>query len=66
MRAILLIDFGSTYTKLTAADLDTPRILGHAQAFTTTASDISTGLEHAMTRLRSVCGDLNYEARLAV
>jgi len=65
MRAILLIDFGSTYTKLTAADLDTPRILGHAQAFTTAASDISTGLEHAMTRLRSVCGDLNYEARLA-
>ena len=65
MRAILLIDFGSTYTKLTAVDLDTPRILGHAQAFTTAASDISIGLEHAMTRLRSICGDLKYEARLA-
>ena len=47
MRAILLIDFGSTYTKLTALDLDGPRVLAHAQAFTTSATDISIGLEAA-------------------
>ena len=35
MKAVLLIDFGSTYTKLTAVDLDSETILGTAQSFTT-------------------------------
>ncbi|NLE69475.1 MAG: MutL protein, partial [Clostridiales bacterium] len=65
MRAILLIDFGSTYTKLTAVDLDTPRVLGHAQAFTTASTDISIGLQNAMTALEASCGVLDYQARLA-
>lgn len=65
MRAILLIDFGSTYTKLTALDLDGPRVLAHAQAFTTSATDISIGLEAAKQKLHAVCGPLDYSARLA-
>lgn len=65
MRAILLIDFGSTYTKLTAVDLSAPRVLGSAQAFTTVASDISLGLEQALARLEAATGHIQYEARLA-
>lgn len=65
MRPVLLIDFGSTYTKLTAADLDTPKILGSAQAFTTAYDDISTGLNEALFILERSCGKLNYQAKLA-
>ncbi len=65
MRPVLLIDFGSTYTKLTAVDLDTPRVLGSAQAFTTAASDVSIGLNSAMSILESSCGKLDLQARLA-
>lgn len=65
MRAVLLIDFGSTYTKLTAVDLDAPRVLGHAQAFTTASTDISIGLQNAMAALEATCGVYEYEARLA-
>ena len=65
MRAILLIDFGSTFTKLTAVDLDTPRVLGGAQAFTTAGSDISIGLAKALERLDQSTGPLEFDARLA-
>lgn len=65
MRAILLIDFGSTYTKLTAVDLDTPAILGRSQAFTTASTDITRGLQNAMEALEASCGVLDYHARLA-
>ena len=30
MKPVLLTDFGSTYTKLTAVDVDTARVLGTA------------------------------------
>ena len=65
MHAVLLIDFGSTYTKLTAVDLDEPKVLGSAQAFTTVATDISEGLEAALSKLESSLGRLPYQSRLA-
>lgn len=65
MQPVLLIDFGSTYTKLTAVDTQARSILGTAQAFTTAASDISTGLDQAMQRLTDKTGKLDYTARLA-
>lgn len=65
MRPVLLIDFGSTCTKLTAVDLDSRRILGSAQDFTTAQSDISLGLEKAEAKLEQQCGKLSYTARLA-
>ena len=34
MKPVLLTDFGSTYTKLTAVDVDTARVLGTAAAYT--------------------------------
>lgn len=61
MRNVLLVDFGSTYTKVTAVDLDSERILGHAQSWTTVDSDISTGLEKAMELLFRETGKLEFE-----
>ena len=60
MKNILLIDFGSTYTKLTAVDVDSEKILGTAQAFTTVATDINEGLSCALTRLEEKIGKVEF------
>ena len=65
MKAVLLIDFGSTYTKLTAADIDNEVILGTAKAFTTISTDINEGLENALKDLEKQIGRINYTARYA-
>ena len=65
MRPVLLIDFGSTYTKVTAVDLDGPQLLGTADAFTTIQTDVGEGLQNALTRLEAVTGPLEYTARYA-
>lgn len=43
MKAYLLIDFGSTYTKLTLVDLDQGVILGTSKAMTTVETNIMEG-----------------------
>jgi uncharacterized protein (TIGR01319 family) len=48
----LLIDFGSTFTKVTAVDLDEARIVGRGQAPSTVETDVGEGLLHALERLR--------------
>lgn len=48
MKPVLLTDFGSTYTKLTAVDLDAAKLLGTAQAYTTVASDVRIGFQKAL------------------
>ncbi|MEM5819134.1 MAG: glutamate mutase L, partial [Desulfitobacterium hafniense] len=40
VQEILLIDFGSTYTKVTIVDLEREEIIGTAAAGTTIASNI--------------------------
>lgn len=65
MRPVLLIDFGSTFTKLTAVDVQNAVVLGRAQAFTTVEEDIGIGFEQALSQLESSCGKLPYDARLA-
>jgi len=52
----LLVDFGSTYTKITAVDLDREEIAGWAQAHTTVGTDITLGLNEALSRLTEACG----------
>jgi uncharacterized protein (TIGR01319 family) len=47
----LLIDFGSTFTKVTAANLETQRIVGRAQSPSTAATDVSEGLFRALETL---------------
>jgi len=54
--AALLIDFGSTYTKVLAVDLARECIFGRAQAPTTVEVDITIGLEQALDRLKEQTG----------
>ena len=60
MKPVLLIDFGSTYTKLTAVDVDGEEILGTAAAYTTIQTDINDGLENARRLLEEKTGKLTY------
>ncbi len=61
MKPILLIDFGSTYTKLTAVDVDEEKILGTAASFTTIQTDINDGLKDGLELLEAKIGHLDYE-----
>ena len=65
MRPVLLIDFGSTYTKVTAVDLETEELLGTSQSWTTIQTDIGEGLADAVAKLEEKTGPLNFEARYA-
>jgi uncharacterized protein (TIGR01319 family) len=47
----LLIDFGSTFTKLIALDLDSAKILGRSQAPSTVQTDVRHGLMRALADL---------------
>ena len=65
MKPVLLIDFGSTYTKVTAVDLDGECLLGTAASYTTVETDIGDGLENAVRELEKQTGRLEYSARYA-
>ena len=60
MNAVLLIDFGSTYTKLTAVDVDEERVLGTAASYTTVQTDINEGLEKALKSLEEKIGKVEF------
>ena len=51
----LLVDFGSTYTKLVAVNLEAGRIVAHVQAPTTVETDINIGLWQALAYLEETC-----------
>lgn len=62
----LLIDFGSTYTKLRAIDLDVGTILGAGQGPSTVTSDVNAGLDAALADLENQLGELpDFKHRLA-
>jgi uncharacterized protein (TIGR01319 family) len=66
MTSALLIDFGSTFTKLRAIDLDVRRMLGAGQGPSTVATDITIGMRAAMTDLERQLGGLpRFTYRLA-
>lgn len=66
MSAALLIDFGSTYTKLRAVDLDRRRIIGSGQGPSTVSTDIAIGMKAALADLERRCGGLpRFKYRLA-
>ena len=62
MKPVLLIDFGSTYTKLTAVDVEKECLLGTAAAYTTVQTDINDGLQKALALLEEKTGSLQYDA----
>ena len=51
----LLVDFGSTYTKVLAVDLAAATILGRAQSPTTVETDVTIGLDEALADLADTC-----------
>ena len=65
MKPVLLIDFGSTYTKVTAVDLDSEALLGTAASYTTIQTDINDGLTNAVKKLEEKTGKLDFVARYA-
>lgn len=56
MKAVLLIDFGSTYTKLTAVDIENECVLGTSSAHTTIKTNINDGLKKALLKLKEKIG----------
>jgi len=62
VKPVLLIDFGSTYTKLTAVDVESECLLGTAAAYTTVQTDINDGLQMALGRLEQKTGKLSFAA----
>ena len=65
MKNVLLIDFGSTYTKVTAVDAEQGTLLGTADSYTTIETDVGEGLEKALAKLHEKTGPLEYSARYA-
>jgi uncharacterized protein (TIGR01319 family) len=49
----LLIDFGSTYTKVVAVDLPTAEVIGRSQAASTVNTDVREGLIQALVTLHN-------------
>ena len=60
MKPVLLIDFGSTYTKLTAVDVEGETLLGTAAAYTTIQTDINDGLTEGLKRLEEKIGKVTF------
>lgn len=60
MKPILLVDFGSTYTKITAVDIEDATLLGTASSFTTVDTDINEGLNNALAMLEEKTGKLEF------
>ena len=62
----LLIDFGSTYTKLTAVDIEKEEIAATAKAITTVETNIMDGFDLAMESIHEKIGrQANYIKKLA-
>ncbi|NLJ34111.1 MAG: MutL protein [Firmicutes bacterium] len=56
MGTALLIDFGSTYTKVVAVDMDDGTLLAGATSLTTIATDITLGMEEAVAKIEERLG----------
>ncbi len=56
MHKYLLVDFGSTFTKLTAVDIDKEDIIATSKAITTVETNIILGYETALERLYKKIG----------
>ena len=57
MKVYLAIDFGSTYTKLTAIDMENEVILATAKDITTVEEDIMIGFNKAYEKLKAAINE---------
>ena len=65
MQAVLLIDFGSTFTKVTIVDLDSEEIVGTSRAGTTIETNIMEGLKAALAQIPEPAGGWKFARKLA-
>lgn len=61
----LLLDFGSTYTKLTAVDISKAKVIGHTDAITTINTDIKDGYHECFKKLEAKVGKQKYDKIIA-
>ncbi len=57
----LLVDIGSTYTKLTAVDLEKEDIIATSKHFTTVQTDVRIGYNNALNLLYEKIGKIEFE-----
>ncbi|HWQ90004.1 MAG TPA: methylaspartate mutase accessory protein GlmL [Desulfitobacteriaceae bacterium] len=65
MQAVLLIDFGSTFTKVIIADLEREELIASVQAGTTIKTNIMDGLHQALGQISEPAGGWNFIHKLA-
>lgn len=65
MSLALLIDFGSTYTKISVADLEKYELAGYAQSCTTVQTDIMIGLRRAFELLPASLREASFACKLS-
>jgi len=65
MNIYLLTDFGSTYTKVTAVDINSAKIVAFAKAFTTIETDVNIGFNEAKKEVTAQLGHTNFDKSLA-
>lgn len=57
MSRYLMIDIGSTFTKLTAVDTEKEDVIATSSHFTTVATDVTIGYHNALKRLYEKLGE---------
>ena len=62
---ILTVDFGSTFTKLTAIDPQGGKVVASARSFTTIETDIRDGYNNALAELEKMAGKIEYMEKYA-
>lgn len=65
MSRYLMIDFGSTFTKLTAVDTEIEDIIGTSSHFTTVETDICVGYHNALNELQKKIGQVEFDDIIA-
>ena len=65
MKIFLTADVGSTFTKVTAVDVENCEIIGSAKSFTTIETDVMEGFNAAIAELTTQCGALTFEKKVA-
>lgn len=63
MQLTLTIDFGSTYTKIAAFNLEDETLVAAAQSKTTVDSNIVTGLDNALAQLKTVIKEKKFQVK---
>lgn len=65
MKHYMLIDFGSTYTKIAVIDVEQETLVGSAKALTTVSTNIMEGLQNAELEFEKRYGCIKIDKRIA-